>query len=277
MIIQRNQQPLTIEQIANLAPSALAREASGDRSHRYTYIPTMDVIQGMEKAGFLPFAATQSRTRDLGRREYTKHMIRFRHAASMHPMIVGDILTEVVLVNSHDGSSSYKLMAGLFRLVCSNGMVVSESMQESITIRHSGNVIDAVIDGSTRIVENAPKIMDTVNFWTNLQLTAGEQNALAESAHILRFGDCEGKVDTPITPAQLLQPRRNQDTGSDLWRTLNRIQENVIRGGLTAIGRDANGHRRRTRTREVKGIDQDVKLNRALWHLGQHMADLKSA
>ncbi|HET6841357.1 MAG TPA: DUF932 domain-containing protein [Candidatus Angelobacter sp.] len=77
MIIPRNQQPLTIEQIANRAPSALAREAYSKRSERYTYIPTIEVIEAMQKAGFLPFSATQSRTRDLDRREHTKHMIRF--------------------------------------------------------------------------------------------------------------------------------------------------------------------------------------------------------
>jgi hypothetical protein len=277
MMIQRNQQPLTVEDINRLAPSALAREAYSDRSHRYTYIPTLEVIDGMKNAGFLPFAATQSRTRDANRREYTKHMIRFRHMDSMLSLSVGDSLAEVVLVNSHDGTSSYKLMAGLFRLVCLNGMVVSESMQDSITIRHSGAVIDAVIEGSNRIVQNAPKILDAVHSWTSLQLTSGEQSAFAEAAHTIRFADAEGKVETPITAAQLLQPRRRDDNSPDLWRTLNRVQENVIRGGLTAVGRDAHGRRRHTTTREVKGIDQDVRLNRALWQLAERMAELKSA
>jgi len=71
--------------------------------------------------------------------------------------------------------------------------------------------------------------------------------------------------------------RRRDDNGADLWRTFNRVQENAVRGGLSAWGHDANGHRRRTTTREVKAIDQDVKLNRALWHLAERMAELKSA
>ena len=144
-------------------------------------------------------------------------------------------------------------------------------------MRHSGDVITEVVNGSLRIAQNAPKILDTVQSWKTLQLTSGEQAALAESAHVLRFGDAEGKVDTPITPAQLLQSRRRDDNGADLWRTFNRIQENAVRGGLSAWGHDANGHRRRTTTREVKAIDQDVKLNRALWHLAERMAELKSA
>ncbi len=105
-------QPLTTDDIARLAPSALAREASDGMSQRYTYIPTIDVIDGMREAGFLPFRATQSGTRDTSRSEHTKHMIRFRHAASLPSVAVGDSLVEVVLVNSHDGTSSYKLMAG---------------------------------------------------------------------------------------------------------------------------------------------------------------------
>ncbi len=274
-MITRNTQPLTLEQIAQLAPSALAPAAHSQMSHRYAYIPTIDVIQAMTKAGFLPYSAKQSASRDANRHSFTKHMIRFRSAAQS--LIVGDSFPEVILVNSHDGSSSYKLMAGLFRLVCSNGMVVSDGMQQSISIRHSGNIIDHVIEGSTQIIANAPKLLDAVNRWTNLNLSTGEQHALAEAAHTLRFADNDGKVDTPVTAAQLLAPRRPADNRSDLWHTLNRVQENVVRGGLRAYGRDANGHRRRTTTREINGIDQDVKLNRALWQLAERMQELKSA
>jgi hypothetical protein len=133
MTSARNQ-PLTTDDIARLAPSALAREASDGMSQRYTYIPTIDVIDGMREAGFLPFRATQSGTRDTSRSEHTKHMIRFRHADSLPSVAVGDSLVEVVLVNSHDGTSSYKLMAGIVRLVCWNGMVVGEIKARPVDI-----------------------------------------------------------------------------------------------------------------------------------------------
>lgn len=269
---------LTLDQVRQYAPSAFATEADSSRSSRYTYIPTVNIIEGMLAAGFAAFSATQSRTRDADRREHTKHLIRFRSIENMQALQVGDSLPEIVLVNSHDGTSAYKLMAGIFRLVCSNGMIVAESMQASISVRHQGNIIDAVIDGSNQIVANAPKTLEAVNSWKHLQLTSGEQAAFAEAAHTVRFADSEGSVSTPITPAQLLAPRRSADNGSDLWSVTNRVQENVIRGGLHAIARDANGRRiRRVSTREVKGIDQDVKLNRALWQLAERMAELKQA
>ena len=85
-----------------------------------------------------------------------------------------------------------------------------------------------------------------------------------------------GGIDTPITAQQLLNPRRHADIGSSLWQTFNVIQENVIRGGLSAMGRDAQNRPRRVSTREVRGIDGDVKLNKALWQLAERMAELKA-
>jgi hypothetical protein len=205
-------------------------------------------------------------------------MIRFRHADSSAALQVGDVIPEVVLINSHDGTSAYKLIAGMFRLACSNGLMVSEGEIESVTVMHKGNILDNVIEGSYRLVKDSEQAMTTVQEWGQLQLSAGEQGALAEAAHTLRFADAEGKVTTPITAAQLLRPRRNEDTGNDLWKTFNRVQENVIKGGLHGVQRDPSGRRlRAVSTRQVKGIDQDVKLNRAMWQLAERMAELKAA
>ena len=275
----KNQQPLTLEEIARYAPSAMAIEPHHSRSDRYTYIPTVQIIQGLMNNGFMPFSATQSRTRIADKREFTKHMIRFRHVGQeFNRLMVGDVVPEIALINSHDGTSLYKLIAGLLRKVCMNGLMVSESEIASIAVPHKGNIADRVIEGSYRLLESSEKTVGTVQRWTGLQLTAGEQSALADAAHTLRFADAEGKITTPITATQLLQPRRSADTGNDLWKTFNRVQENVIRGGLHGVQRDANGRRlRAVSTREVRGIDQDVRLNRALWTLGERMAELKQA
>jgi hypothetical protein len=234
------------------------------------------VIEAMIKAGFQPFSAVQSRTRTEGKSEFTKHMIRFRHQDVSRSLAVGDVIPEVVLINSHDGTSAYKLIAGLYRLVCSNGMMVSDAEIDAINVTHKGNILRDVVEGSRRLIADTQKSIGTVQRWTRLQLTDGEQRAFAESAHTLRFADSDGNVTTPITPAQLLAPRRREDVGGDLWRTFNRVQENVIAGGLSAIQRDANGRRvRRISTRRINGIDQDVKLNRSLWQLASRMAELK--
>jgi hypothetical protein len=291
----RMQTPMTMEALQHYAPSAFATAAHESRSDRYTYIPTSEIIAGLMREGFQPFSATQSRCRIAGKSDFTKHMIRFRHPDSFAAIQkVGDSVPEVVLVNSHDGTSAYKLSAGLYRLVCSNGLMVSDSTVQMVKVQHKGNIVDQVIEGSFEIVQQSEKALARADEWNQLQLTAGEQAAFADAARTLRFADAEGEIKTPITAGQLLRPRRDADAPEravtdwrrpavpkpDLWHTLNVVQENVIRGGLSnwQQGIDQFTGRktaRRVTTREVRGIDQDVKLNRALWMLAEKMAELK--
>ncbi len=269
--------PLDNQQIAAMAPSAFATEAHDSRSSRYAYIPTSSVIDGLRAEGFLPVSAKQGGSRIPGKAEFTKHMIRFRYQGQVPELrSVGETFPEIVLINSHDGTSAYHIMAGVFRLVCLNGMVVADRTDGARSVAHKGNVVDNVIDASFTVLGESRKALGAAADWSGLALSRDERQVFAESAHLLRFGDSEGETDTAIRPEQMLQVRRTEDRGTDLWSTFNVAQENAIRGGLTAMGRDANGRRRRTTTREVNGIDQDVKLNKALWLLSERMAALKS-
>lgn len=267
----QTQQPLTLDALRNYAPAAFAPAPHESRSSRYVYIPTVEIIKGMEQEGFLPFKATQSIARSDERAPFTKHMIRFRRAGDTVSN-VGDVVPEIVMVNSHDGSSVYELIAGLYRLACSNGLMVSESELAAIKVRHTGDVVREVVAGSFKLAEHTGEIIEHVNAWRELQLTDGEQHAFADAARTVRFADSEGLVHTPITADQLLRPRRSDDVGNDLWHTFNRVQENVIKGGQVGYV-----HRRKSTTRAINGIDQDVKLNRALWTLAERMAELKAA
>lgn len=273
---KRNSQPLTEDQIRQYAPSIFADAAHESRSARYTYIPTIDVVRGLVKEGFHPVSVRQSGTRDVTRQDFTKHMIRFRRDGQQYAA-VGDTLPEVVLVNSHDGTSSYQLDAGLFRLVCLNGMVVNSGTFAKVKVPHKGDVLNQVIEGAFEVIDASVKALEAPRQWSQLQLASLERSALAEAAHVLRFADSEGNVETPIKPDQMLHARRHADSGTDLWTTFNTIQENTIRGGLHAMGRDANNRPRRVTTRAVNGIDQDVRLNKALWVLAERMAALKAA
>ena len=268
---------LSDDRLRHLAPSAFAAHKHESRSGRYTYIPTSAVIDGLRANGFEPTFAKQGKSRIPGKADFTKHLIRFRFAGQA-PMLrkVGDTYPEVVLINSHDGTSSYHLMAGCFRLVCTNGMVVSDRELATVKVPHRGDVVGQVIEGSYTVLEESRRALDQADTWAGVTLSRGEQLALAEAAHDLRFGGDEpGEAATPIKPEQMLTVRRREDGGRDLWTTANVLQENAIRGGLTAWGRDANNRPRRVTTREVRGIDQDVRLNRALWLLGERMAQLK--
>ena len=107
---------LTPEQLRRSVPSAFAVEAHESMSDRYGFISTEQVINALVNEGFLPVYARQTNVRDKGKQDYTKHLIRFRHV-DVKP-VVGDVFPEIVLVNSHDGLSKYKMDAGLLRLAC---------------------------------------------------------------------------------------------------------------------------------------------------------------
>lgn len=262
-------EPLSNEQIQKLAPSAFAGQPWSGMSSKYAFVPTSNIIDGMRNAGFVPVSASQSVARISDKQNFTKHMIRFR-SVNTQLTKVGDSILENILVNAHDGSSAYVNMLGVLRLKCLNGLVVSDGFIASVHIRHVGNIVDDVINSTLDLIDQAPKLSEMISRWSQILLSRPEQLALAAAAKELRY-DADSNMYNAVEPELLLSPRRYDDNGTDLWATFNRIQENTVRGGLRA--NRVNG--RRTRIREVKGIDENVKLNKALWTLAEKMAELK--
>lgn len=269
--------PMTDDDLRRVAPSIFAIEKHESRSARYAYIPTFEILAGLRKEGFVPVRAIQGKSRIEGKAEFTKHMIRLRHPDYAGRPALGGASPECVLLNAHDGTSSYRMMSGVFRSICTNSMIVMEDGATDVRVKHTGDIMGQVIEGSFTVIDESRATLERAEAWTDVKLLADEKAIMAQAAHVLRFGDAEGNVDTAITPDQLLRPRRSADRDDNLWVTHNVIQENVIRGGLHAWGRDANNRQRRVTTREVKNIDGDVKLNRALWLISDHMAKLKRA
>lgn len=262
--VLRAQTPLSDDQIRQVAPSIFADGKHASRSERYTYIPTSDVLSGLRKEGFQPFMVAQTRVRDEGKRDHTKHMLRLRHADQIN----GTEANEIILLNSHDGTSSYQMLAGQFRFVCCNGMVCGDTASD-IRVPHKGNVVERVIAGAFEVLDGFTRVVEEREGMKSLTLHEAEQAAFARAALELKY-----ETDTqpaPITERQLLETRRFADRGNDLWTTFNRVQENLTRGGLPA--RTATG--RSTTTRPVVGIDQNVKLNRALWVLAEEMRKIR--
>jgi hypothetical protein len=266
--VLRSDQPLSEEQMQRTAPSIFAAAKHASRSERYTYIPTIDVLRGLAREGFEPFMVAQGVSRIEGKTEYTKHIIRLRHGRQ------GTVLpeaNEIILINSHDGASSYQMLAGVFRFVCCNGLVVGQ-IANDIRIPHKGNIQHQVIDGAFKVLEEFCAVDESVESMKALELQPEEQQAYATAALTLRYGErTEGEPPVPITANQLNEARRADDAGSSLWTTFQRVQENALRGGL--LGRTAHG--RRMQTREVASIDRGVGLNRALWVLAEEMRKLK--
>lgn len=261
---------LSEDDIRRIAPSVYAAAPHASRSARYAHIPTADVVRGLGREGFKPFFAAQGLSRVEGKADYTKHMLRFRHETAIVDAKGGGAVNEIILINSHDGTSSYQMLAGCFRFVCSNGLVCGTTI-EDVRIKHTGRVVEDVIQSAFRILGGFDAVDAQRDAFQGLQLTSGEQAAFADAALALRFAD---KPQSPVTVDQVLTPRRYEDRGSDLWSTFNVVQENVIQGGLRTAR--VAGQPRRT-TRAVTAIDGSVALNRALWVLAERLKEHKAA
>lgn len=262
----RSESPLSDDQLRRYAPSIFAEEAHESRSERYTYIPTSTVLHGLRKEGFEPFMVCQTRVRDEGKRDFTKHMVRMRHASQINDKEAN----EIILLNSHDGTSSYQMLAGMFRFVCSNGLVCGDTVAD-VRVPHKGDVAGSVIEGAFEVLSGFERVKESRDAMRAITLDEGEAEVFARSALALKYDPTDNKP-APITESQILMPRRFDDRRPDLWSVFNRTQENLTKGGLH--GRSANG--RRQQTRPVQGIDSDVRLNRALWMLADGLRQLKA-
>lgn len=254
----RRDRPLTHEELMQYTPGVFGEDKHASRSDRYSYIPTITLLENLQREGFEPFFACQSRVRDPDRREHTRHLLRLRRTGQ----ITSQQVPEIILLNSHDGSSSYQMLPGLFRAICTNGLVCGQSSGE-IRVPHRGNVVEKVIEGAYEVLNVFDRVEEKRDAMQSLLLPPPAQQAFAKAALTYRFGE----EHQPVTASQILTPRRYEDRQNDLWSVFNRVQENLLKGGLP--GRTVKG--KRTHTRAVNGIDGDVKLNRALWVMAEQM------
>lgn len=276
----QNVHGLSDEAIWHVAPSVFADAAHESRSARYTYIPTIQVLAGLRDVGFVPTTAMQSRARIEERQAFTKHLLRLRHVNDLG--YARPDVHEIVLVNSHDGTSAYNLYSGVFRLVCTNGLIRGD-FSDTMRVRHTGNVVSEVIDSTLEIAAESEGVMQEVEEMKALPLSRPEQLLFAEYALKARFdvdeeAEEEGQEPAerqvlPYQPQDVLSVRRSADRSPDLYTTLNVVQENVLRGGVRASRYDSRGQRRRIR--EVHGIDQSVRVNKLLWQFAEQLKAFK--
>jgi hypothetical protein len=254
------------EELHQLAPSVFASQPIEGVSDRYSFLPTSSILKGMRENGWVPVRAEQQSVRTEARRGFQKHLIRFARAEYLETWEKNQVRPEVVLLNSHDKSSAYQLHCGLFRLVCSNGMVVSDASFQRISIKHSGFNPDSIIEASFDVLRAVPNIMNKVQLLQDRTLIDAERLALAMGAATYRWEDPD---KAPVSPSMLLNPRRFGDGAKDLWTTFNTVQENLVRGGQRDHSRRLPSGSRMPKSRAIKGIDEDLRLNKALWHMAE--------
>jgi len=255
---------LSRDQLMTETPSAYAEQAHTGTSHRYSFFPTDTVIEALRETGWAPVIAQEQRARSEDRFGFQKHLIRFHRREELGRASLHDSRLELVLMNSHDGGCAFRIYAGVFRLVCSNGLVVADASYGSVSIRHTRKTVDEVIAASYTIAGDSDRIGSHIDSFRQRTLTEEERNDFAARALTLRYESIEA---APVRPSFLLEPKRVEDRGNSLWQTFNTVQERMMRGSRPDRLKALSQSRRMARVRGLTGLDAQLHMNRNLWEL----------
>jgi DNA-binding transcriptional regulator YbjK len=258
---------LSLEEVRKNVPAAFAKGKAEHLSDRYVKIETADVISAMLDMHYVVVAANQDRATKRDPR-YVRHSITFRHSTALKTPVVGGVVPQVIFVNSHNGRTRASYHSGLFRFVCSNGLVIGQSTVQQTTT-HAGQVARDVIENIRNLSLASAPFFDQIEKWEKMELTERRINAFAKQAAVLRFGEERAKA---FDPKALLTVNRPQDEGNSLWLVMNRVQENAMKGGIE--GKNANA--RVIHSKAITGITNNIEFNSGLWALTAKTAEAVS-
>ena len=237
---------------------------------RYSHISTSRIADTLREAGWEFSDGTTRRARTPERAAHAAHVLRFRNANV--PTVNGNIV-EAVVLNSHDGSTAFELGFGIYRIACANGLVVRTATVGSVRLIHSGLNLDNVFNAAKSLADRAPEVASTIERWSNTRLDHDLSLQMSSRMARARWGD-------RFVEADLLAPRRMEDTTTDLWTTFNRVQESVIRGGMEVtlsrpvevegeVVRVVNTTRKAT---AIRGALKQMRLNQDLFAIASEYA-----
>ena len=257
--------PLTDEQLKKQVPALFTEEPHFDVSDKYHFIPTIDVINEIKRNGWHPVSVSEASVRDMGKEGYQQHLVRFRHFDDL--LAPQDNAVELLLFNSHDRSKSFSISAGIYRFVCSNGLVIADSVFESYKIKHLGDRENDVAMAVASITKIKSKLMEKIEKLESIELSELEKESFARSSIPLRFDK-----HLQVEHTDLLIPHREEDTPNDLYTVLNVIQENLLRGNISGINKNSG---RRFTSKVITSINTDINVNQGLWAIAECIASIK--
>lgn len=255
---------LTKDQIRNSSPLVFADAPTNpDVSNKYLFVNTETIIDDLEKLGWLPVQAAQRKSRKEGSTIFSKHMVAFQNPNIKITSEDGDdAYPRILLTNSHDGMQAFKFSVGIFRLVCSNGLVVADEKFSDFKIKHKGYSFAELRNVVKQAVTDLPNRVQVMNDMKNRILTEDEKRKMALDAMLIRAGVKELQYDEE-TLTDILEPKRKADKGNDLWRVFNVIQEKITQGDFHAALTGAKVRK----VRKIKSFEKDIKVNKELFKL----------
>jgi len=248
--------------IRSLAPSVFSEKPSEDVSSKYTHIPTERVIDDMELLGWKPIEAKEVKARKKTTKGFQKHLLIFRNDDVVINGKDGDtVFPQILLTNSHDGKNAFTFQAGLYRLICENGLVIADTQFEDVKMRHMGYTFEDLQVLIKEMVEKLPLTVESMNQMKAKELEQEQIIAFAKEAINTRFTEKEvNRIQ--IDWDAFIEPVRKEDAGKDLWSVFNVVQEKLIEGDFEYR---MGGKPRKAR--EIKNFKQDMKINKELFEL----------
>ena len=255
---------LTKDQIRNSSPLVFADAPTNpDVSNKYLFVNTETIIDDLDKLGWKPVQAAQRKARKKEGTIFSKHMVAFQNPDIQITSEDGDnAYPRILLTNSHDGMQAFKFSVGIFRLVCSNGLVVADEQFSDFKIKHKGYSFDELRNVVRQAVEDLPNKVKIMNDMKKRILTEEEKRKMALDAMLIRAGVKELQYDEE-TLTDILDPKREEDKGDDLWRVFNVIQEKITQGDFHAALTGAKVRK----VRKIKSFEKDMKVNKELFKL----------
>lgn len=255
MYSKSNDMNINLQSYKDECPSIFATKAKPTVSSKYTFVPTLDVLENFEREGWKPASVRQ-----MGKSQFGLHEIRLSNGQLPQ---VGDSMVQAVIRNSHDGTATLSVSAGLFRLVCSNGLTVPTSVAESFRIRHSGLDISTVREITDGFAQKLPMIERSVSKMQTVEMSEAQVVDFVQKSQLLRWES--GSVPMSLKIEDILNPVRAEDNIKTLWNTFNIVQEKFVRGGVSY----QNNRGRSVTMRKLDNIQKVNKLNTQLWELAE--------
>jgi len=239
---------ISLNSLRERVPAIFTKTPSPKVSNRYSFADSEYYLQKFIDADWFIHSARQ-----VSKSEYAPHQVILRNKDIA---TVGDLLPQLIFTNSHNGIKKMTMDTGIYRLVCSNGLVVPTSITQSLSIKHidlGDSTTDTIVNS---FYEKVPIIMNNIDRMRNKILTDDEIDNFTYNALQIRFTNAVG-----ININDVVKPLRLEDNSDDLWTVFNVVQEKLIRGGIQLPSK--------RRSRPINNFVNDNNINTKLWELAE--------
>ncbi|MFA5152719.1 MAG: DUF932 domain-containing protein [Clostridia bacterium] len=263
----------TIEEVKMVVPAAFSKVPAPERSEHYSFVSTEELLASFEKLNWLPFASKQN-----GGGQFARHMVRLNNEAlGFLPLKNDNVKPQIVLDNSHNGGSCAQIHMGLFRLVCSNGLVIAmPGMYTNVKFRHMGVNFEELKQLMEKITTQYTEVGTRIGEMQNIKMDQEKAEnfvikamAYREPAYFINKEDgsiMTEKVLKSIKPVEILKPIRSEDVPENLWNVFNIVQERMVKGEFE---RKSLNTGRVSRPRQLTGATRNLQFNKLLWSVAE--------